>query len=327
MGDVTPRRIDLPAVSVFALTSLALAWLISLPLWLRGEGLSDPLLPAIAAAMMITPAMATAAALVVQRRTRRRRGARVILRQLGMWPLRPVARTIGVTVLSILAMPVLIGIGIAVAAWFGLVQLDLVTFSGYAETLRDAVGDVPLPPVALLVGLQLLLLPIAAVVNLPFALGEEVGWRGWLLPALQPLGVWPALLLSGALWGLWHAPLILLGYNFAEPNGLGVLLMVIACVLFGVILGWTRLRTGSVWPATLGHGAFNASAGLFVLLSAAGAPAPSLALVGPLGVVSWAVFAVAIGALVAAGQFRRDRLRASLAPDPARPEQVLSGAG
>ena len=304
---------------VFAVTSVALAWLVALPLWLRGQGLEDPFLGLVAAAMMLTPGLATLAALAVQRRTRGRRGARVVLRELGMWPLRSVGRTLFMCVGAIVAAPVLLGAGLALSGALGLVTFDLVGFSGFAQTLQDAVpAGTPLPPIGVLVVAQLASIPLGALINAPFAFGEEIGWRGWLLPALQPLGTWPALIVSGAFWGLWHAPLILLGYNFAEPNVLGVVLMMVACVLFGILLGWTRLRTASVWPAVFAHGAFNASAGMGLLFAAAGSPASSPVLVGALGMVMWIVFALVIGALVVTGQFRRDRLAVELGPDRRR---------
>lgn len=237
-----------------------------------------------------------------------------------MWPLRPARRTVGVAVAMIVAMPLILIVGLGVMALTGAVTLDLTDFSGFAQALQTGVpAGIELPPVQLLVALQLASIPLAAVINAPFAFGEEVGWRGWLLPALRPLGTWPALLVSGAFWGLWHAPLILLGYNFAEPNPLGVVLMIVACSLFGVILGWSRLRTASVWPAVFAHGAFNASAGVGVLLVAADSPVPSAAIAGPLGAVTWVVFALAIGVLLVSGQFRGDRLQAELRPDPVRP--------
>jgi uncharacterized protein len=53
---------------------------------------------------------------------------------------------------------------------------------------------------------------VAPAINAIPAFGEEWGWRGWLLPRLIGLDTWPALLLSGLVWGIWHAPLTLLGY-------------------------------------------------------------------------------------------------------------------
>ncbi|MFM2721498.1 CPBP family intramembrane glutamic endopeptidase [Microbacterium mcarthurae (nom. nud.)] len=141
-------------------------------------------------------------------------------------------------------------------------------------------------------------------------------------PRAAPLGVWPALLISGAFWGFWHSPLILLGYNFLEPNAFGVLMMVMACVFFGILLGWTRLRTASVWPAVFAHGAFNASAGLGALVVAAGSATPAPVLAGPLGLIMWVVFAIVIGVLALTRQFRADRLDARLGPDPVRAAPV-----
>ncbi|MFV1241627.1 hypothetical protein QML18_29490, partial [Klebsiella pneumoniae] len=59
-------RPDWPAVLVFAVTSVALSWLIALPVWLRGQGLADPFLGLTAAAMMVTPGLGVLAALAVQ---------------------------------------------------------------------------------------------------------------------------------------------------------------------------------------------------------------------------------------------------------------------
>lgn len=319
---VSPRP-DWPAIGVFAVTSVALSWLVALPLWLRGLGLADPFLGLTAAAMMFTPALGVVAALLVQRRTHGRRGARVVLRELGMWPLRPAARTIWMCVAVIVAAPLLIALGLVGVGALGLATFDVVGFSGFAQTLQAAVPPgTPLPLIALLALVQVAMIPIGAVINAPFAFGEELGWRGFLLPALRPLGVWPALLISGAFWGFWHSPLILLGYNFLEPNAFGVLMMVMACVFFGILLGWTRLRTASVWPAVFAHGAFNASAGLGALVVAAGSATPAPVLAGPLGLIMWVVFAIVIGVLALTGQFRADRLDARLGPDPVRAAPV-----
>ena len=120
---------------------------------------------------------------------------------------------------------------------------------------------------------MLLTLPLKALLLTPFTFGEEWGWRGYLLPKLLPLGQWPALLISGAIWGLWHAPIILLGFNYPGHPVLGVFLRTIFCTIIGIILGWTGLATGSVWPAVLGHAGINSSQvlGGVIVLTQAGA--------------------------------------------------------
>ncbi len=62
------------------------------------------------------------------------------------------------------------------------------------------------------VSLLLGVLVYGPVINLFFAIGEEIGWRGFLYPALrQRMSTLPACLLVGAIWGLWHTPINLMG--------------------------------------------------------------------------------------------------------------------
>jgi len=91
------------------------------------------------------------------------------------------------------------------------------------------------------------------------ALGEELGWRGYLLPKLLFLGPRRALLLSGLLHGIWHLPMILLTpYYHVEANPLISLpLFLAALTLAGVFYGELRLKTESVWPVAIAHRAFN----------------------------------------------------------------------
>lgn len=89
--------------------------------------------------------------------------------------------------------------------------------------------------------------------------GEELGWRAYLLPKLVPLGRKPAALLTGIVWGVWHWPFIYLGVNYPNATWLGMLAMVWATTLYGTLLAWATFRTGSVWPAAVGHTAFNTS--------------------------------------------------------------------
>ena len=110
---------------------------------------------------------------------------------------------------------------------------------------------------------------IAPIINSFFTFGEEFGWRGYLLPNLLPLGEKKAFLISGVIWGLWHAPVIAMGHNFGlDYPGfpwLGILAMIWFCILAGTFLGWLSIRGGSVWPAVIGHAAINGISGLPIL--------------------------------------------------------------
>ena len=177
-------------------------------------------------------------------------------------------------------------------------------FSGFAAQVAAVTpSGAPAVPIAILVVAQFAAIPMGAFINSFLAFGEELGWRGWLQTALLPLGTWPAMLITGAVWGLWHAPVILLGYNFGRPDVIGVLLMVGGCIAWGFLLGWLRLRSASIWPAVLAHGSLNA-VGALILVFVAGGETPDLAWVGALGVVSWAVLAAIVGTIAAMRQYR-----------------------
>jgi membrane protease YdiL (CAAX protease family) len=97
------------------------------------------------------------------------------------------------------------------------------------------------------------------VIGTLFALGEELGWRGYLLPRLLGLGRGRAMLLSGFLHGVWHLPMILLTTTYhSDGNRLVVVPLFLATLTAaGVFFGYLRLRSNSVWPAAVAHGAFN----------------------------------------------------------------------
>lgn len=141
---------------------------------------------------------------------------------------------------------------------------------------------------------------ISPLINGLFTFGEEFGWRAYLLPKLIPLGGRRAVLLSGVIWGVWHWPVIAMGHNygFDYPGfpWLGMGMMVLMCIGLGAFLSWVTLRSGSVWPAVIGHAAINGISALAVLVLVEGAGSP---LVGPLptgilGMAGWIAAAVAI---------------------------------
>ncbi|KAM9861619.1 CPBP family intramembrane glutamic endopeptidase [Leucobacter sp. BZR 635] len=299
-----PTRVPWGAVALFVGIALGLAWLVALPMWglvasnsaslSIGQQLLAQLTPI---AVMFTPAVAMLVVVFLARTPRTGRA-----RFLGLWPLRPAKRVVWFIVLGALAPILLVAASLAVATLFGWFTPDLANLSGFAAVLASS--GAPAESAKAVALTQLVMLPLAGLINILPAFGEEVGWRGWLLPALRPLGTWPALLISGVIWGIWHAPLTLLGHNFGLFDWRGVALMTVGSVSWGILFGWLRLRSGSVWPAVIAHGALNGAAGIFVLFGMAGAPLP-LALVNPLGVSGWIVAAIVIAVLVLTGQFSR----------------------
>ena len=92
------------------------------------------------------------------------------------------------------------------------------------------------------------------------ATGEEIGWRGFLVPVLaQRLGFAAVVLISGVIWALWHFPLIVFGtYSSSAPKWVALLCFTIMIVATGSMAAWLRLKTGSVWPAAMLHACHNA---------------------------------------------------------------------
>ncbi len=124
---------------------------------------------------------------------------------------------------------------------------------------------------------------LAILINMIFTFGEEFGWRGYLLPRLSPLGGVQAAIITGVVWGLWHAPIIILnGYNYPGHPWSGVVMMVVFTIALSMIFAWLRFRSGSVWPSTLAHAAFNAQAGFAIVFLS---QADSL-LRAPIGLIS-----------------------------------------
>lgn len=90
-----------------------------------------------------------------------------------------------------------------------------------------------------------------------FALGEEIGWRGYMVDITEKFGFWKSVFIIGPIWGFWHFPLILNGYNFPSNPELGVLMMMLACTSLTPIMIFLRRKTKSIWGPAIFHGSFN----------------------------------------------------------------------
>jgi len=128
-------------------------------------------------------------------------------------------------------------------------------------------------------GRYVLISSIAAVTYAPLmntvvALGEEIGWRGFLYPQLKAgFGRRKGWLLGGVIWGAWHWPLIwLIGYEYGAATGngagyagfpvTGMLLFCVTTAAWGILHDWLYEKSGSIWVPSLLHGAINAAAAL-----------------------------------------------------------------
>ena len=130
-----------------------------------------------------------------------------------------------------------------------------------------------------------------------FALGEEIGFRGYALPRLMHFGPTRALLLSGLMFALWHFPLMLLTPVYPIlGNWLIVGPIVLLTLTFaGVIYGYLRLGSNSVWPPTLAHGVINTSFEWLALFTATTSPLALEYLVGETGLLTLLATALAAG--------------------------------
>ena len=162
-------------------------------------------------------------------------------------PMRPYIVTMIAVPLAFAAMYVLSWkLGLAEPDW-GLKALAALSDTDHDPTLKDALWV--MLPMSILGGTG---------VNALFALGEELGWRGFLLPRLIPLGKWKAHLYVGLFWGLWHAPIVAVGFNYPANDPIrGVIMMCLMTTIISIFINEMTLRYRSVLLAAWIHGAIN----------------------------------------------------------------------
>jgi len=112
-------------------------------------------------------------------------------------------------------------------------------------------------PTIIILGMSMMTLVVTPFINSLFAFGEELGWRGYLLPKLMPLGKPKAYALMGLVWGLWHAPLVWIGFNYPGYPLLGIFWMTALVTGLGIYINELSLRHRSTLLAAWMHGVFN----------------------------------------------------------------------
>lgn len=161
--------------------------------------------------------------------------------------------------------------------WF-LFGLGILAYSGFQTALSwifkmgtpvdlsmlaaKAPAGMSFPVLMIIIAAQTLIL--GPFLGLVVTFGEEYGWRGYLQPALMKIGKVKGILLVGIIWGIWHMPIIWMGYNYPSHPLLGSLLFVFYCIGVAFLLGYAVLKTKAVWLATFLHALVNQSTSYFM---------------------------------------------------------------
>ena len=293
IGTATPSRAA--ATSAFPLKFFVLAFALTWFLWglqllvVRGV---IPTLPGLQVLGTFGPMVA---AVVVVAQEDRRAGLRSLLGRVARWHVAPV--------------------------WYGVALLGPPVLTLAAIALHVVLGGQP-PTLLALVGALPTLLIVFVYMTIFVALGEEVGWRGYALPALQArYGALLASVILGALWALWHLP------QFFNPDtfysNLPFVLWLAYIVPFAILITWVfNSAGGSVLIAMFFHAAMNASGELWKVVpeysvrptSAAEAAAATVHINLMVAIVLW-VAAVAVVLIYGARNLSR------------KPRQILAVAG
>jgi membrane protease YdiL (CAAX protease family) len=138
---------------------------------------------------------------------------------------------------------------------------------------------------------SVLLAPFLAIV---IAFGEEYGWRGYLQSELFKLGRVRGVLLLGVIWGAWHWPIILMGYNYPRHPLLGLLLMALYTTGLAIVLGYAVLKSGSVLLAAYLHALNNQVVAFIAALGFKPHDNAFSFMIGIYGIVTLAVVALLI---------------------------------
>lgn len=135
------------------------------------------------------------------------------------------------------------------------------------KQMKDSLKTLPVHPFWLILIQGLI---AGLTVNAIAAFGEELGWRGFLFVEtncnVSQRRFWLTSLFIGTIWGLWHAPIIIQGYNYPQHPQLGVLLMTLWTILLTPWMLFLRIKSGSVINSAIYHGTINGTVGIAILL-------------------------------------------------------------
>ena len=274
---------------VFVGLSLVLAWLVALPLWLS-QSRPTWLIQVTALGMMPMP---TLAAIITHRIYHSDKPFIDVTALRGGKPL-TVLRWCCVASFSVviqLIATIMVG-ALSGAGNFSFSDAAVHTRLPHVPGVSSALDPSTLPPAWLLLVIAL----VSGIVggfsfNAIAALGEEVGWRGWWASQRQGQNFWVNAVVIGAIWGLWHLPINMVGYNYPGANRVAACSMfVVYCICAGSLLLELRNRSHSIYPAAVAHSTINGLVGICALFMDS---SPTMWLVySPTGVVGCVILVV-----------------------------------
>ncbi len=248
---------DRKKILTFVILTLLLSWTAAGLFYLSGIGWGTFPAMAFAIVYMFFPLLCT---IIVQK---------VIYKQ-------PVLRTYGVN--KNINKWFLVAWGLPVFITFATIGVNLlfpgVSYSpemaGIFEYLGDYIpeemmAEMPFSPVAMFWLMLLQGIIAGPTINAVAAFGEEFGWRGFLLKETASAGFWKSALFIGFIWGIWHAPLILMGHNYPGFEVPGVFMMTLWCMLLSPLFSYITIKANNVIAAAILHGSINAVAGLSIM--------------------------------------------------------------
>ena len=163
------------------------------------------------------------------------------------------------------------------------------------ESMGVDMGMTAMPANLLMLSQGITAILFGPIINFVTCFGEEWAWRGYMVPKMaESMETVPMLLVSGVIWGLWHAPLTVIGHNYGLGYlgypVTGILAMCLFCTVVGIFMSYITLKTQSCIPAVLAHGAINAFASIGIYFTVDGGnpfvgPAPT----GVIGMIAFIV--------------------------------------
>lgn len=129
----------------------------------------------------------------------------------------------------------------------------------YVTQAARELGWTKLPPMVFIVFFFVVEGVIGLAGSMSTALGEEIGWRGFLVPELSKNNSYTKTsLISGGIWAVWHFPILIFGhYNNGTPAWYGLTCFTVMVVSMSFVFTWFRLKSNSLWTGVLLHASHN----------------------------------------------------------------------